>query len=461
MGAAQIAASEYVNLETGMNITAKKVLVISDDAAAGAAIRTAATRSGDYEFAMCWVPSLAAGAARLLEGDIDAILLDLFLPDSQGIDSFDEVFLAARRTPILVFTDRDHEEVARQAVQHGAKDRVLKEHIGEYSFGVVLRHIMARAAVEDLLFVERERAQITLNSIGDAVISTDKAGYVTYINLAAERMTGWSREEASGHLLTDVFNLIDGDTGEPAPNPMEMAIQRDKIVGLPNHAVLIRRDGAESAIEDSIAPIYDQAGEITGAVMVFRDVSQARAIELKLAHLAQHDSLTDLPNRTLLLDRLNQSIALARRYGRHVAVLFIDLDRFKRINDSLGHGIGDRVLQNVGKRLTAAVRGSDTVGRHGGDEFVVVLSEVEHAQNAERHTKRLHATLTECHTIAGHDLQVNVSIGVSMFPNDGEDAETLIKCADAAMYSVKENGRGNYQFFKPKMSVRAAELQAI
>jgi diguanylate cyclase (GGDEF)-like protein/PAS domain S-box-containing protein len=442
-----------------MNIAERKVLVVSDDAAVAWAIRRALEQPEDG-FAVVCVRNLSAGIARVLEEGIDAILLDLFLPDSQGIDSFDELFLAARRIPIVVVTERDQEEVARQAMHHGARDRMLKNHIEQYSFALILRHILARAALDDALFVERERAQVTLNSIGDAVISTDKAGYVTYVNPAAEKMTGWSREEASGRMLTDVFHLIDGDTRQRAPNPMEFAVQRNKIVGLPNHAVLIRRDGVESAIEDSIAPIHDQAGQITGAVMVFRDVSQARAIELQLSHLAQHDTLTDLPNRMLLTDRLKHSIALARRYGRQVAVLFIDVDRFKQINDSLGHAVGDEVLQGLARRLNASVRGSDTVSRHGGDEFVVVLSEVEHSQSAVRHAQRIAAVLAEPQVIAEHHLRVSVSVGISIFPDDGEDAETLIKCADTAMYHAKENGRNTHQFYMSAMERPEGVLQS-
>ena len=170
--------------------------------------------------------------------------------------------------------------------------------------------------------------------------------------------------------------------------------------------------------------------------------------------------LTDLPNRKLLLERLNHAIALARRYGRRVAVLFIDLDRFKRINDARGHDIGDKVLQKVGRRLLAAVRASDTVSRHGGDEFVVVLSEVEQSQSAAQHAARMYTALTKPYAIQGRDLQVNVSIGVSIFPDDGEDADTLIKCADKAMYHAKRNGRGNYQMFNPEMKFGRAELQA-
>lgn len=444
-----------------MDLSGKNVLVIGNDPLAAASIRAALAGPGEVRYATVWVRSLAAGVARLSEGDVDAVLLDLYLPDSQGIASFDEVFLTARRVPILVLTAREEEDVAREAVWRGAKDRVLKEHIDGCSFPLVLRHVLEHTAVDDALFVERERAQVTLNSIGDGVISTDLEGRVTYLNPAAERMTGWSRDEASGRPLCDVFRLVDGNTREPAPNPMELCVRHNDTVSLPHGCVLIRRDGFESAIEDSIGPIHNQGGRVTGAVMVFRDVSEARMMELKLSHLAQHDFLTDLPNRVLLNDRLSQAIALARRHGNKVAVLFLDLDRFKHINDSLGHAIGDELLQGMGKRLVAAVRGSDTVSRQGGDEFVVVLSEVEHAQNAARRAEKIHTALSEPHAIAHHDLHVNVSIGISIFPDDGQDAETLIQRADTAMYRAKENGRNTYQFFKPAMNVRSVERQSL
>ena len=162
-----------------------------------------------------------------------------------------------------------------------------------------------------------------------------------------------------------------------------------------------------------------------------------------------------------MTDRLNHSIALAQRHKRQLAVLFIDLDRFKQINDSLGHAVGDKVLRAVAKRLMAVVRGSDTVGRLGGDEFVVVLSEVDNAQNAARHAERIHAALTESIAIAEHYLQITISIGVSIFPDDGEDADKLIRCADAAMYHAKGNGRNTYQFFKPGMKTPHGALQRL
>ena len=308
-----------------------------------------------------------------------------------------------------------------------------------------------KRTADNALLAERERAQITLDSIGDGVISTDSDGKVTYLNLVAERMTGWTRDEAIGRMFPEVLHTIDAGTRERTPSRMEWAVRQNGSVGLRANSVLVRRDGLESAIEDSTAPIYDQGGQIVGGVVVFRDVGKARVQELKLSHLSQHDFLTGLPNRMLLNDRLNNAMALARRHRNKVAVLFVDVDRFKLINDSLGHTIGDKVLQAVGRRLEEAVRGSDTVSRQGGDEFVIVLSEVEHAQNAARHAEKIHAVLSRPHTIAQHDLRVNVSIGISVFPDDGQDAETLIECADTAMYHAKESGRNNHRVFKPGM----------
>ena len=308
-----------------------------------------------------------------------------------------------------------------------------------------------KRTVGDALLVERERAQITLDSIGDGVIGTDREGKVTYLNLVAERMTGWSRDEAIGRMFPEVLHTIDAETRERTLNRMELAVWQNGSAGLLANSVLVRRDGFELAIEDSTAPIQDQDGQIMGGVMVFRDVGKARVKELNLSHLSQHDFLTGLPNRMLLNDRLNTAIALARRHRHKVAVLFIDVDRFKQINDSLGHAIGDKVLQTVGKRLEEAVRRSDTVSRQGGDEFVIVLSEVEHAQNAARHAEKIHAVLSPPHAIMERDVRVNVSIGISVFPDDGQDAETLIECADAAMYHAKECGRNNYRVFKSGM----------
>lgn len=174
------------------------------------------------------------------------------------------------------------------------------------------------------------------------------------------------------------MKFVDAVTREPVPNPMESAIRQDKTVGLTPNCLLIRRDGAEASIEDSVAPIHDRQGAVTGAVMVFHDVSTARALSLRMSYPAQHDGLTDLPIRILLNDRLEQAMAASRRGRQKLPLLFLDLDHFKHINDSLGHGVGDGLLQSVARRLLSSIRSSDTVSRQGGDEFVVLLSKFGH-----------------------------------------------------------------------------------
>jgi diguanylate cyclase (GGDEF)-like protein/PAS domain S-box-containing protein len=328
-------------------------------------------------------------------------------------------------------------------------------------FSEIIRDVTDRKALEEALFAEKERAQVTLNSIGDAVLSSDLSGKVTYLNLVGERMTGWSCAEAVGRPLAEVFNIIDGETRETVQIPMELAVQLSKTVNLPSNCILVRRDGFESPIADSAAPIHDRGGQITGAVIVFHDVSVERAMSLQLSHMAQNDALTDLPNRILLNDRLTQAIESARRRGTGLAVLFVDLDRFKHINDSFGHAIGDGLLQLVAHRLLACVRTSDTVSRLGGDEFVIVLSELDQVENAAITANKVLTVLAAPHSVAQHDLDVTVSIGVSTFPYDGQDAETLIKNADTAMYHAKDNGRNNYQFFEKDMNVRAVERRAL
>jgi diguanylate cyclase (GGDEF)-like protein/PAS domain S-box-containing protein len=447
-----------------------RILLIQKDHADAKAIQDALAGSRDSLFRVEWVQQRSEGVDRVTEyvshlkagvRDLDAVLLDLFLPDAHGIETFDQLYALAPHVPILVLTAPQDEAIAKMAVQHGAQDYLLKDRWDAYLLPKVLRSMIERAANTEALFDEKERAQVTLKSIGDAVMSTDCNGDVTFLNLVAERLTGWSCEEAAGRPLEEVFQLIDGVTRERARDPMWRAVRENKTVGLTPNCILVRRDGFEAAIEDSAAPIHDRHGKVTGAVMVFRDVSTTRALSLQMSYLAQHDSLTDLPNRVLLNDRLTQAMAIAQRGNTKLGLLYLDIDRFKTINDSLGHAIGDRLLQSVAQRLPACVRLADTVSRQGGDEFVILLSQLTQAQDAAVIAEKILATLSVPHQIERHTLYATVSIGVVTFPDDGLDADTLLKNADFAMYQAKESGRNCYQFFKPEMNARAAQRQSI
>src|ERR1700686_4716366 len=442
-------------------MTVRTLLLIDNDASHVDVFTDALLNATDGPFQGECVKTLAEGIRRLRRKEFWAIFLNLSLPDSQGMETFDKLALAVPGVPTLIIAGAKDVAVALEALRHGAKDYLLEDHLDRDSFVRAIRNMAERQTAREMVSAEKERAQMTLNSIGDAVLSTDLEGRVTYLNVVAEKITGWTREEAAGKDVDDVFVIIDGNTREPCLNPLKTALEQNKPVGLTRHCILIRRDGDEFAIEGSAAPILDQHGATTGAVIVFHDVSVARAMEVEMSHLAQHDTLTKLPNRTLLPYRLSQAITTGGRNGTRIAVLFVDLDGFKHINDSLGHAIGDRLLQSVAKRLLASVRPSDTVSRVGGDEFVVLLSEVAHAGDAGVKAGKMLAALNAPLEIDQHNLRVTASIGVTTYPEDGQETAMLIKNADLAMYQAKENGRNNYQFFEKDMNVRALERQSV
>jgi len=440
---------------------APRILLIGNHLAFADQIRAALAPANSGSFDVDCVSQLSEGLARLSKKGIAAVLLELSLPDSEGIATFDKLYAAAPDIPILILADTMDEALAKKAVGRGAQDYLLPTHLDRYSLPRALRNAIERKTIEDALYLEKERALITLNSIGDAVLCTDMAGSVTYLNVVAETMTGWPRQEAMGQPLAQIFRIIDGSSRKAAQDPMELAVEQNKTVGLTANCILICRDGSELPIEDSAAPIHDRAGRVTGAVIVFRDVSAARAIALRMAYTAHHDVVTTLPNRLLFGDRVSQSIALARRQKRSMAVIFLDLDRFKYINDSLGHTIGDKLLLSVSQRLLASVRGSDTVSRQGGDEFVILLSEITNPEDAATSAKKMLLAVSAPHSIENQTVHVDGSIGISVYPQDGEDAETLIKNADTAMYHAKEKGRNNFQFFKAEMNLKAVERQFL
>src|ERR1700683_3925864 len=376
------------------NSTCLAILLIQDDPASAGRIGVALAAGDAGAFEVEWVRQLSQGLDRLSKKGIAAVLLDLSLPDSEGVATFDKLFSASPDLPILILAGNTSEGLAKEAVSRGAQDYLVPAYLDTYSLQRALRNAVDRKGIEDALYVEKERAVVTLNSIGDAVLCTNISGNITYLNIVAEKMTGWPRKEAIGKPLAEVFRIIDGGTRQTARDPMEMAGEQNETVGLTINCVLIRRDGHESAIEDSAAPIHDRSGRVIGAVIVFHDVSAARAMSLQMTHTAHHDVVTGLPNRLLLNDRITQSIALAHRQSRPFAVLFLDLDHFKNINDSLGHAGGDELLRSVSRRLLASVRDSDTVSRQGGDEFAILLSEISHPEDAATSAKKLLLSLS-------------------------------------------------------------------
>lgn len=436
------------------------VLIVSSDKADAQLLQKTLATARDGPFETELFTTLGDAIVRIEKSRVDIILAALCLPDSQGLATFDALHELVPSIPIMIISPKD-ETLSIEAVDRGAQGYLSKGHLEHSLIPQALRTTIERKKLEQEFYLEHERARITLESIGDGVLSTDAAANITYLNPEAERMTGWSRSDAMGKPIEEVFQLVDDETDQPMTNPVRQVMEAKKMMGLHENSFLLRADGYKIAVEDSVAPILDTNETVTGAVITFRDVTKTRAMEQKMAHLAQHDYLTGLPNRMLLNDRLSQAITLAKRHDNELAVLFCDLDNFKHINDSLGHLVGDKLLQSVAQRLVRQVRDSDTVCRQGGDEFVILLLEEAYAESAGITAQKILTSLSLPYFIGEHELHVTTSIGISLYPGDGLDAETLIRSADTALYHAKGKGRANYQFFKEEMNARAVERQSL
>ncbi|WP_152206267.1 sensor domain-containing protein [Marinobacter changyiensis] len=285
---------------------------------------------------------------------------------------------------------------------------------------------------------EEMRAQVMLDFIGDALICTDTHNHITYLNRVAEKLTGFSRDEALGLPLPEVFWVLDAESREPRPDPARRAMDSNSVVPLHNNALMVARNGFELAIEDSATPIHNRKREVVGAVTMFHDSRYSAETTARMAHLAQHDLLTGLLNRFGFAERFNQSLALATRHTKPMGVLFIELDNFKDINDTLGHDSGDKILRELANKLVSSVRATDTVCRHGGDEFVVLLNEIARADNASAVADKVReAVASALMVLDGTEVTLKVSIGVSVYPDNGNSLEMLLRHADAAMLQVK------------------------
>lgn len=323
------------------------------------------------------------------------------------------------------------------------------ERDGEQVLGLFIQatDITERKRMEDQLFEEKELMRLTLQSIGDAVVCCNAAGHVTYLNPVAQRLTGWQGFDAAGCDVDEVIRLVATEGGAELKSPLRTAMQRDRALPPTRGAVTHRTTHQRFDVELSASPIADRHGQVTGGVAVLRDVTQAVAMEARMARLAHYDVLTDLPNRVLLQDRAQQAIAQAQREGKHVAVLYLDLDGFKQVNDAMGHDMGDQLLVQWARRLQAVVRQTDTVCRQGGDEFVLLLPALSSAQQACVVARKIMQQCLAPFVLQGVTVPMGLSGGLSLYPEHGQSLDELTRHADAAMYAAKQAGRNQMRLY--------------
>ncbi|MBI5463231.1 MAG: diguanylate cyclase [Gammaproteobacteria bacterium] len=296
---------------------------------------------------------------------------------------------------------------------------------------------------------------VALTSAGNAVFIADRGGRITWANPAFSRLSGYSAEELIGQ---NPRLLKSGRQDEAYYRQLWEIILSGEVWS--QETVEQRKDGRLYTVMQTITPIRDATGEVSHFVSIQEDISARKLTDERIRHMAHYDALTDLPNRALFYDRLYQAVAFAKREAQQMALLFIDLDRFKAINDELGHAVGDLLLQSVAERLRACVRESDTLARLAGDEFTVILPRVESEQDAQAVAEKILSALSAPYSLEGHEVLAGASIGIAFCPRDAEDADGLVKCADAAMYAVKAQGRNAWRQYRAEINEISADTLA-
>ena len=324
--------------------------------------------------------------------------------------------------------------------------------------------ITERKQAEEALHWEKERAQVTLASIGDGVIRADGEGRIDYLNPVAERLTGWTAERAVGQPLMDVFRVVDEATRQPVTDLPRRCLEEGRVVESPGHVVLVSADGKEYSVRDTAAPIRDRNGNLSGVVVVFKDVTQLRGMEREMIYLASHDVLTGLINRREFEIRLKRAVRSARAEGRHHVLLYLDLDEFKIINDTCGHLVGDEMLKQITALLRSRVRRIDILARLGGDEFGVLLEDcpLDQARQIAEEMRRSVREFRFCWK--DQIFEVGVSIGFVPITADSGDLNQVMGAADAALYIAKDSGRNRvheYEVDDTAVAERYGEMQWI
>ncbi len=445
---------------------APRILVVDDEARLRHSLRLLLERAGRK------VDECATGAeavVALSRQHYDLVLLDLRLPDMTGLQVLDRMKPQLSSISVIVVSADDVIDSAIGALRRGAYDFVRKPYQPEELLHTVdnalqrkaLEH--ANALISARLEQSEQLHRYLVDHSPDIIYTVNEQGQFTYLNPTVAAMLGYPSQELLGHHYSSIIHEEDREraryafcerrTGERASRNVELRLKRKAGNGeqKPEETELL-------TIALSATGVYVEQKEAAtkkrflGSYGVARDITERKRAEERISFQAYHDLLTQLPNRALFKDRLSVALSQAHRSGRLVAVLFIDLDRFKLINDSLGHAEGDELLKGVAGRLQSCVRRSDTLARLGGDEFTILLPDLSDAEDAALISQKVIDELRRPLTVGGQEVRTTASIGIALYPNDGSEAESLVKHADIAMYHVKTAGKNGYAFFSPEMN---------
>jgi diguanylate cyclase (GGDEF)-like protein len=391
-------------------------------------------------------------------------VLDVMMPEMDGFAAC-RALRAIRgftHTPVLMVTGLEDVESINRAYEAGATDFLTKP-INWVVFGHRVRYMWRASMVGEELRRSESKNRTLIDAIPDLMLQIGRDGVIQDYKLPKSLQSLWSPPGPRGKNIDDAF----------AANSRERPISKHVATAIETGEMQVCEHQVKSGRTSTYYEARIVAGEDDDAIVIVRDITEKKNAEEQILHLAYHDTLTGLLNRNSFKEHLNQALAGARRYNRHVAVILFDLDRFKRINDTFGHSTGDQLLQGVADRLMSCTRKSDLsarsspdsprimAGRLGGDEFLTLLPEIESVQDAGKVARRILDAICQPFLVAGHEIFITPSIGISVYPHDGEDADTLLKNADAAMYHAKDQGKNNIQYYNRSINLAAAERLAL
>ncbi|MDQ6992637.1 MAG: diguanylate cyclase [Mariprofundus sp.] len=430
-----------------------KILAVEDDAGDFGLIKAHLRLAGyGLHQTLSWVSTLAEAKKHAEQNKPSIILLDLSLPDSSGVATVIAMRAILPNTPIIVLSGNDDKQAAVTALEEGAQDYIVKGEFDQHSLDKTISHALIRSKLEDRLRL----FEAALNAAANAIVITDKNRHIQWVNPAFTQLTGYELDELIGQKPGE---LIQSDRHDQAfyENLWGTLLSGNTWRG----ELTNQRKNGELYEEDlTISSVMDAEHEISNFVAIKSDISERKKMERQIRQLAFYDTLTHLPNRRLLNDRLSQAMSTNKRRGFFGALMFLDLDNFKSLNDSQGHGVGDLLLIEAAKRLKSCIREMDTVARFGGDEFVVMLNELDQDKVASTSQAQLVAEKILNRLSAPYLLTVNhdkqpdlmvehhctASIGVVMFAHDQENQADVLKWADDAMYQAKDAGRNQICF---------------
>ena len=442
--------------------TPLRLLLIEDDEEEFLTVRDLLGGAEGLSYVLDWADSFARGRSAIDSGDYDLYLIDNRLGDDSGLELLRHAHARGLHKPMILLTAREDRDLDTRALELGAADYLVKGQFDAHLLGRSIRYAVERAQAQRSLSDSTARASLLqrcLEACYNGVLIVDALAEdqpIVYVNPAFERITGYRKDEALGHNCRFL-------QGEETRQPGIAEIRRCLAERHEAHVVLrnYRKDGSAFWNDLYIAPVPDEQGNTTHFIGVQNDVSDRKHFESELAYNASHDVLTGLPNRSLLEDRLQEGCQQARRYSRELAVMLIDLDGFKPINDTLGHAVGDQILVEVALRMGAQIRPGDTLARLGGDEFVVVLPDLSHGEDALLVAERLIHCVSRPYRFRELELHVTASIGITVSDGEVEEPMTLIQQADLAMYQAKQHGRNNYQWYTEHLNREVSERMVL